>query len=181
VLRDLLRTIDLTRQTKDNSTYFSFSSCHNFAKEENNTVIVFEKSIWQETNDDKKKKLKKNKIQTVTISNDVLDLTSLSMAENTRSKRKKTNDNVEALTAIQSSFQGDSTVRKDTGENSKEQHVMGIEEIDKSEKNLELRNKYDSIESSSEAMILENCKLIQLLYFFIAFVSVTITNNLIHF
>jgi hypothetical protein len=97
------------------------------------------------------KTLVKKKIQIVTGSYDVPESTSPSMAENTRSMRQKINDSVEAFTAIQSSSQGDSTVRKDTTEISKEL-VMSLEDIDKSEKDLELENKSDLIDSSSRAM-----------------------------
>jgi len=112
-------------------------------------VIIFEKSIRQKSNNDKN--ISKKKIQIVTGSYDVPESTSPSMAENTRSMRQKINDSVEAFTAIQSSSQGDSTVRKDTTEISKEL-VMSLEDIDKSEKDLELKNKSDLIDSSSRAM-----------------------------
>jgi len=55
------------------------------------------------------------------------------MAENTRSKRLKISNNAESITPTQSPSQGDSAVRKDTGDYHKEQQVMRLEDTQISE------------------------------------------------
>ncbi len=107
----------------------------------------FEKYTRQKPNDDKK--IGKNTTKKKgTGSDDVPKST----------KRLKVTDNEEPITTTQYTSQGDSSVRKDTGDYRKEQQVMSLEDTQKSEKSLVLSKKSNSISSSKTSSNVENGK-----------------------
>jgi hypothetical protein len=131
------------------NTNFSLFSCHNFQR--GGTLLlffgIFSKNVSGK-NLTMTKKREKYYEKKGTGSDDVPKST----------KRLKVTNNEEPITTTQYPSQGDSSVRKDTGDYRKEQQVMSLVDTQKSEKSLVLSKKSNSIDSSKTSSNVEDGK-----------------------